>query len=58
MELRCKAAEERVKRERQGAKERVAELEEIRRKLEKDLEAAVKRNKVVGELQATVRGIN
>lgn len=58
LELRCKAAEERVKRERQGAKERVAELEEIRRKLEKDLEAAVKRNKVVGELQATVRGIN
>ncbi|KAJ1041118.1 hypothetical protein NDA14_006555 [Ustilago hordei] len=58
LELRCKAAEERVKRERQGAKERVAELEEIRRKLEKDLEAATKRNKIVGELQANVRGIN
>ncbi len=58
MELRCKAAEERVKRERQGAKERVSELEEIRRKLEKDLEAATKRNRMVGELQANVRGIS
>ncbi|CDS01199.1 related to Myosin heavy chain [Sporisorium scitamineum] len=57
LELRCKAAEERVKRERQGAKERVAELEEIRRKLEKDLEAATKRSRMVGELQANVRGI-
>lgn len=55
LELRCKAAEERVKRERQGAKERVAELEEIRRKLEKDLEAATKRNRVVGDIQANVR---
>ncbi|EST05588.1 hypothetical protein PSEUBRA_005278 [Kalmanozyma brasiliensis GHG001] len=58
LELRCKAAEERVKRERQGAKERVAELEEIRRKLEKDLEAATKRNRLVGDLQANVRGIS
>ncbi|SPO25343.1 related to Myosin heavy chain [Ustilago trichophora] len=58
LELRCKAAEERVKRERQGAKERVAELEEIRRKLEKDLEAATRRNRMVGDLQANVRGIN
>lgn len=58
LELRCKAAEERVKRERQGAKERVAELEEIRRKLERDLEAATKRNKMVGDLQASVRNIN
>ncbi|KAJ9479184.1 hypothetical protein PHBOTO_002659 [Pseudozyma hubeiensis] len=57
LELRCKAAEERVKRERQGAKERVAELEEIRRKLEKDLEAALRRKGVVGELQANVRNI-
>ncbi|CBQ72955.1 related to Myosin heavy chain [Sporisorium reilianum SRZ2] len=57
LELRCKAAEERVKRERQGAKERVAELEDIRRKLEKDLEAATKRNRVVGELHANVRSI-
>ncbi|TKY85692.1 hypothetical protein EX895_005232 [Sporisorium graminicola] len=58
LELRCKAAEERVKRERQGAKERVAELEEIRRKLEKDLDAAMKRNRLVGELQANVRNID
>ncbi|SPO25880.1 related to Myosin heavy chain [Ustilago trichophora] len=58
LELRCKAAEERVKRERQGAKERVAELEEIRRKHEKDLEAATRRNRMVGDLQANVRGIN
>ncbi|SNX84315.1 related to Myosin heavy chain [Melanopsichium pennsylvanicum] len=58
LELRCKAAEERVKRERQGAKERVAELEEIRRKLEKELDAATKRNRMVGDLQANVRNIH
>ncbi|GAK64488.1 uncharacterized protein PAN0_005d2702 [Moesziomyces antarcticus] len=58
LELRCKAAEERVKRERQGAKERVAELEEIRRKLERDLDAATKRNRLVGDLQANVRNIS
>ena len=57
LELRCKAAEERVKRERQGAKERVTELEAVKARLERELESATRRNAVVGELQARVAGV-
>jgi hypothetical protein len=43
-EARLRAAEERVKRERQGGKERVGELEGNVKNLERQLEVARKRN--------------
>ena len=52
LESRVRAAEERVKRERQGAKERVAELVEQMRRLEKELEGATKRNKLLDTVKA------
>jgi chromosome segregation ATPase len=53
LESRNKAAEERVKRERQGAKERVTELIEQVRRLEKELDGATKRNRLLDEVKAT-----
>lgn len=53
LESRNRAAEERVKRERQGAKERVTELIEQVRRLEKELEGATKRNKLLDEVKAS-----
>jgi hypothetical protein len=47
-ESRLKAAEERVKRERQGGKERINELEANIMKLQKQLEHANKRNSQLG----------
>lgn len=52
LENRNRAAEERVKRERQGAKERVTELVEQVRRLERELEAAAKRNKLLDNVKA------
>lgn len=57
LEARCKAAEEKVKRERQGAKERVAEQQEMRRKLEAEVAAAQRRLKTVDHLQAGLEGV-
>ncbi|CAO1635015.1 unnamed protein product [Parajaminaea phylloscopi] len=51
LEARVRAAEEKVKRERQGAKERVAEQQEQRRKLERDVQDAQRRLKTVEGLQ-------
>ncbi|UZJ55513.1 hypothetical protein CBS101457_004833 [Exobasidium rhododendri] len=52
LESRVRAAEERVKRERQGAKERVSELVEQTRRLEKELDGATRRNKLLDEVKA------
>jgi chromosome segregation ATPase len=49
-EARLKAAEERVKRERQGGKERIGELEGNLAKLQKQLEMATRRNSQLGEI--------
>lgn len=56
LEARCKAAEEKVKRERQGAKERVSEQQETRRMLESQLEDAQRRLKSVDEIQKGLQG--
>lgn len=58
LEARCKAAEEKVKRERQGAKERVAEQQEQRRKLEADVEAAQRRLRTVDHLREGLEGVD
>ena len=57
LEARCRAAEEKVKRERQGAKERVAEQQEQRRKLEKDVEDAKRRLRTVDQLREGLEGV-
>ncbi|KIM72394.1 hypothetical protein PILCRDRAFT_829764, partial [Piloderma croceum F 1598] len=49
-ESRLKAAEERVKRERQGSKERVAELENNLKSLQRQFELAQKRNQQLNEV--------
>jgi outer membrane protein TolC len=49
-EARLRAAEERVKRERQGGKERVGELEGNMKSLERQLEVARKRNTQLQEI--------
>jgi len=49
-ESRLKAAEERVKRERQGSKEKVAELENNLRSLQRQFEFAQKRNQQLNEV--------
>ena len=49
-EARLRAAEERVKRERQGGKERVGELEGNVKSLERQLEVARKRNTQLQEI--------
>lgn len=49
-ESRLKAAEERVKRERQGGKERIGELEATVEKLRRQLDEARKRNEHLGEI--------
>lgn len=51
LEARMRAAEEKVKRERQGAKERVAEQQEHRRRLEQDVADAQRRLKTVQHLK-------
>lgn len=53
LETRYKAAEERVKRERQGAKERVAELEKELQRMRSSLEGEKKRVKVLESIQTT-----
>lgn len=50
LEARLKASEEKVKRERQGAKERVAELGETIRDLEDQVEGAKRRDAQLGQV--------
>ncbi|KAG9225605.1 hypothetical protein CCMSSC00406_0003108 [Pleurotus cornucopiae] len=54
-EARLKAAEEKYKRERQGAKERVNELENNMKNIREQLELAQKRNRQLNDVVQTAR---
>ncbi|GAA5943357.1 uncharacterized protein JCM15063_002923 [Sporobolomyces koalae] len=55
LESRCRAAEEKVKRERQGAKERVNDLQTIIKRLQDDLDGAQHRKERIDQLDRAQR---